>query len=341
MKHVLVKAVTALAAVPLLVLVVQDGSAVSTTNAAASPRLVAAARAHMVKVMSAHATAVGTGSWVSPGAKVTSVPPTVVDGATAFSSASWDGDVDAESGTKRFTAVSGTWQIPTVSCLPAPYQNQDAFLADWVGLDGLDNGTVEQLGSATQCFEGVEFYYIWYEMYPAGMVEEGTTACINDNVDCPQPGDFVSASVTVTPGAKGVDKYVLQLTDHTRPVESFSVNQTCKASVCADASAEWIVERPAVLPPFGVQILPLADFGKSIFTDGSVTSGGVTTTSGAFTGGSVDDITMTDDTDSYILACNDQPTPPGTLLTTTQAHACPTVMPYPAGGFSTSWDSSF
>jgi Peptidase A4 family len=342
MKHLLVKAATALAAVPLLLLVVQDGSAVSSTNAAASPRLVAQARAHMIKVMSAHATAIGTGSWVSPGAKVTTVPPTAtVGGASALQSANWDGFGDSESGSKTFTAVSGTWQIPAVQCLPAPYQNQDAFLADWVGLDGLTNGTVEQLGTATQCYEGVEYYYVWYEMYPAGMVEEGTTACINDNVDCPQPGDFVSASVTVTKGAKGVNKYVLALTDHTRPVESFSVNQTCKASVCADASAEWVVERPAFAPPFGIQILPLGDFTKSIFTAGSVTSGGVTTTSGGFKDGPVYDIMMVDDSDSYILACNDQPAPAGSLLLTSQAHACPTVAPFSAGGFTTSWDSSF
>jgi len=71
---------------------------------------------------------------------------------------------------------------------------------EWVGIDGYNNGTVEQLGTATQCFEGVTYYYVWYEMFPAGTVEEGTVACINNNVDCPQPGDRISASVTVTPG---------------------------------------------------------------------------------------------------------------------------------------------
>ena len=78
--------------------------------------------------------------------------------------------------------------MPGVVCPTAPYTNQDAFLANWVGIDGFSDGTVEQLGTAAQCYEGVTYYYVWYEMFPAGTVEEGTTACINDNVNCPAAG---------------------------------------------------------------------------------------------------------------------------------------------------------
>ena len=212
-----------------------------------------------------------------------------------------------------------------------------------MGIDGFSDGTVEQLGSATQCFEGVKYYYVWYEMYPANTVEEGTTACINDNVNCPEPGDHVSASVTVTPGTSGENNYKLTLTDHTRPDESFSTSQTCAAATCTDASAEWIVERPATLPPGNapIQILPLADFWKTSFSSGSVVSGGSSSNIQGFKGGTVNDISMIDDTGSYYLACVGQPAPPGSLLSATDASTCPTVSPSRSGGFRESWDSSF
>jgi hypothetical protein len=232
--------------------------------------------------------------------------------------------------------------MPAVQCPSAPYQNQDAFLAYWVGNDGFSNGTVEQLGTAAQCYEGVKYYYVWYELFPAGTVVEGTAACINDNVDCPEPGDRISASVSVKPTGDGVNNsYTLTLADHTRPDESFSTTQTCAIATCTDASAEWIVERPAFSLPFGFQILPLADFTRTFFSRASMISGGRFSSIGGFQDGPVYDIPMIDDSSSYYLACVAQPSPPGTLLTVSQANACPTVAPFPGGAFEESWDSSF
>jgi hypothetical protein len=87
------------------------------------------------------------------------------------------------------------------------------------------------------------------ETTPADTVKEGTTACNNDDADCPQPGDRISTSVTVTPADSGENTYKLTLTDHIRPQEGFCVTQQCAAATCADASAAWIVERPAALAP--------------------------------------------------------------------------------------------
>ena len=50
---------------------------------------------------------------------------------------------------------------------------------------------------------------------------------------------------------------------------------------------------------------------------------------------------MTDDTSSYYLACVDQPSPPGTLLTIGQANACPAASPSPSGGFEESWEEAW
>jgi hypothetical protein len=345
MKRLFARSATVVLAGALMLLVFQNAPGhVSASGTAPSASAVAAARANFIKVKSAHAPAVGRGGWVSPGGMQHSARSAAANGGlTGSQSINWSGYADAETGSNTVSQVSGTWTMPAVSCLPAPYENQDAFLANWVGIDGFNNGTVEQLGTAVQCFEGVKYYYVWYEMYPQNTVEEGTAACINNNVDCPQPGDQISASVTVTPAGSGENNYQFTLTDHTRPDESFSVTQQCAATTCLDASAEWIIERPATLPPppAPIQILPLADFTRTFFSSGNVVSGGTLSDIQGFNDGLVYDISMIDDTDSYYLACVGQPSPPGTLLPLTQANACPTVAPLRGGAFATSWDSSF
>jgi hypothetical protein len=344
MKGLLARSATALLGASLILLVVQGAPTGVTASAKApSASVVAQARASFIRAMSAHAPEVGKGkSWVSPGVQHTRATRPANGSVSGTTSYNWSGYADAEaSSSTTVSRVSGSWTIPSVRCPTAPYQNSDVFNANWIGIDGYTDQTVEQLGSATQCYEGVEYYYVWYEMYPANTVEEGTTACINDNVNCPQPGDRVSASVNVTPAGSGENKYTLTLIDHTRPQESFTTSQSCAAATCTDSSAEWIIERPAVLPPFGVQILPLSDFTRTGFTSGSLVSGGRASDIQGFRGGSVNDIAMNDDTDSYYLDCVDQPSPPGTLLSLADTSACPVASPFWGGGFEVSWDSSF
>jgi hypothetical protein len=345
MKNLLTRGGVVLFGLSLIALMAQSApQSVSASARAPSAATVAQARAAFKKVMSAHAPAVGKGGWVSPGATHTGgvkAGAKASGGPTEEQSINWSGYGDAETtATSKVTRVSGSWIVPSMRCLPHPYQNQDAFEASWIGIDGLTNSTVEQLGSAVQCFEDVEYYYVWYEMYPAGTVEEGTTACINDNVNCPRPGDRISASVTVTPGSSGENDYKLTLIDHTRPQESFSTSQTCAVTTCADASAEWIVERPAFETPAGAQIVPLGDFGKAFFYNNRVTSDGISSGIGGFNG-TVYDIAMVDDTDSYYLDCIGQPSHVGSLLLTTQANACPDTAPWGDSSFLATWDSSF
>jgi len=290
---------------------------------------VARARAVFLEKLSSHRPLVhSTAATLDPGGGATSLP-----------SVNWSGYTDVEGGSNTVSSVSGQWVIPKVECPVGPYQYQDAFIAQWVGIDGVTNGTVEQLGTATQCFEGVTYYYVWYEMFPGGTVEEGTQACINNNVDCPEPGDHVSASVTVTP-VGGTNNYTLALTDFTHPAESFSVTASCNSSTCLDSSAEWVVERPAFALPFGFQILPLVDFFATGFSNGTLTSGGKTTDIEGFRDGGVYNVQMSDDTGSYWLDCVGQFFGAPRLLLTSNANACPTVSPS-HGTFSMSWDSSF
>ncbi len=96
--------------------------------------------------------------------------------------------------------------------------------------------------------------------------------------------------------------------------------------------------RPS-LPDFGVQILPLADFTSTGFTRGNLVAGGVSSSIQGFNG-SVFNISMNDDTDSYYLDCVGQTQRPGTLLQVTP-NQCPVVAPRHDGQFYALWDSGF
>jgi Peptidase A4 family len=343
-KRLLAGSLTALLGVS--VFLVAASAAPTATSLAArahSPAFVAQARAAFLKYMSAHAPRVPSGRWVSPGTTRLPGSSRPASGSATWSpSLNWSGyaDTSSTSTADDFTYVSGRWRIPAPTCPSYPYERQGAYVDNWVGLDGFSDGTVEQLGTAAQCFEGVLSYYVWYEMYPAGTIEEGTASCISDDVNCPQPGDQIGASVNVTPGTDGNDNYTLSLTDYTRPQESFSVTTSCAAATCTDASAEWVVERPAYLPPAGIlEFVPLAYFPRTGFESGSLVANGVRSSIGGFNG-TVNAMPMVDDSVSYYLACPGQQGPPGQLVLFTPAN-CPAVQPGPHGRFSVTWDNSF
>jgi Peptidase A4 family len=306
---------------------------------------VAAAHAAFKKFMSAHAEQVSGHQLVSPSTKLPANAKPASGTSTSFPSLNWSGfaDTSATSTPDDFTSVSGRWTIPQVSCPRYPYSTSGAYISNWVGIDGFSDSTVEQLGTGAECYEGVLYYYDWYEMFPGGTVQEGTQACINDNVNCPQPGDQISASVSVTPGSSGENNYKLSLTDYSRPQESFSVTSTCAttgSNACSDSSAEWVIERPAYEPIAGLfQFVPLAAYNRTGFESGSLTANGKTTSIGGYNG-AVYDMPMVDDSLGYYLDCPGQHGPPVQALAFTAAN-CPVVQPFFNGGFSVTFDSSF
>jgi hypothetical protein len=158
---------------------------------------------------------------------------------------------------------------------------EDQITSDWVGLDGFNSGTVEQLGTISWCFQSKPTYFTWYEMFPAGTVEVGTAL---------KPGDKIAASVTRTGTS-----YALKLTDSTTTGNNISVTKTCALATCKDTSAEWISERPS----FSTGIVPQAHYNAFKVTSGSVTANGKTTSIGA--GPGVNAVTMIDSTQTYNL----------------------------------------
>jgi hypothetical protein len=195
-------------------------------------------------------------------------------GTTSVGSYNWSGYADSSATPNTFTAVSATWRQPATVCSP-----EQELTAYWVGLDGYSNETVEQDGTLAYCFEGVAYYYTWWELYPAGSVTVGSTV---------QPGDVISASVK-----RSGTSYTLSLRDFNNPANSFSAVQSC--TTCENESAEWIAERPA----FSIGITPLTFFRTWNPVGAVQTSNGAKGTIAA--GPNPAQITMTDATQTYPL----------------------------------------
>jgi hypothetical protein len=193
--------------------------------------------------------------------------------ASALESFNWSGYADSSTA-GAFTAVSGIWRQPATAC-----SREQRLTAYWVGLDGFDNATVEQLGTLAYCFEGLPYYFSWWEMFPGASVTVGSTV---------QPGDLIRASVQ-----RSGTNYTLTLTDATTPGNSFSTVQSC--TTCENDSAEWIAERPA----FPIGITPLTFFRSWKVTRGSQTSNGVTGSIGS--GPNATQLVIVDATATYPL----------------------------------------
>jgi hypothetical protein len=151
-----------------------------------------------------------------------------------------------------FTNVSGSWTQPSVTC-----GAQNAYSAYWVGLDGDNSSTVEQLGTEADCVGGAAVYSSWYEMYPHR----------SSNAFLPvSPGHTYQASVV----ALGGGSFRLSLQDVTAGTNPFVTIQ--KLNQARLSSAEAIVEAPS-----GPGVLPLANFGTANFR--GVTANATTMTS--------------------------------------------------------------
>jgi hypothetical protein len=239
-----------------------------------SAQFLARARAALVSYLSTNQQAAPFKSG-DPGTKTVNQSASALADTTATASYNWSGYADVSSTANTFTNVSGQWKTPRVSC-----NREDELTSEWVGIDGYNNGTVEQDGTLSWCFESHPTYFTWYEMYPAGTIEVGNSL---------RPGDKITASVTRTGTS-----YKLALTDFTHPANSFSTTATC--SVCQNSSVEWIAERPA----FSIGIAPLANYGSWSLSHASETAG---TTTGTISSYPVHyQVDMVDATDTYPLS---------------------------------------
>jgi hypothetical protein len=151
--------------------------------------------------------------------------------------------------------VQGRWIVPKVSASSSP----DTYSAFWLGIDGADDNTVEQIGTEQDWTANGQQNYAWFEMYPhVDYVIEGFSVNV---------GDQIAAEVKYLSGGT----FALSITNLTQNVDyevplSFTRLKSAKRS-----SAEWIAEAP-----YSGGVLPLADFGTGYFSDCRATLDGIT-----------------------------------------------------------------
>jgi hypothetical protein len=131
--------------------------------------------------------------------------------------------------------VRGSWIVPAIEgTCPSKTTEYSSF---WVGIDGYNSNTVEQIGTDSDCQNGSPTYYAWYEFYPKFPHNIPITV---------HPGDTISAAVSYS---SVTGKFMLTITDVTAN-ESWSLSE--KVSNAKRSSAEWIIEDSGgTLPYFG------------------------------------------------------------------------------------------
>jgi hypothetical protein len=231
--------------VPLIALPVAIGTAVAVLEgvASASPGL-----AHTAAPAAAVQREVPGGPMISlsggAGVRNGTVNP-------AADSLNWAGYAVTSNQSGAFRSVSAAWIEPRVNCSGVHGRRLASF---WVGLDGANSNSVEQLGTDSDCQGRTPVYFAWWEMFPAVSVDFRTAV---------RPGDHMSASVTF----RGTRTYVLFIRDATRHWNRTIIKNEAGL---ARSSAEVIAEAPALLIGGQAVIQNLADFGNLRFTASKV-----------------------------------------------------------------------
>lgn len=154
--------------------------------------------------------------------------PSVIEGTTQVGSLNWSGYAQvAAAGT--FRALTDTWVVPTVNTAIAGNQ----FSSDWVGIGGVNDGTLVQAGTEGDNLGGTPLYRAWTEILPEP--ENPLTLTV-------KPGDKITTTVKETkPGV-----WKLSVADKTTKK---TASRTIAYAGSSHASIESIHERPCIMAP--------------------------------------------------------------------------------------------
>lgn len=160
-------------------------------------------------------------------------------------SSNWSGyALNAGLTRQLYTSASGTWVVPTAQAVPG-YAN--SYSSDWVGIGGLVDQTLIQLGTDSDSTPRGGSYYAWYEMLPAASIQTNLAV---------RPGDTIQAGLNVIGRNSLGQTWLLWMKNQTTGQLWYKV----VAYRSALLSAEWIVEAPYL-----GGILPLSNFGTASF----------------------------------------------------------------------------
>jgi len=209
-----------------------------------------------------------TGGQTSAGPPATPLPPGVVScpgaepdkpaagrAATAHST-NWSGYV-VHSGAPQFSCVEAAWTQPSVAC-PTKGSRTVAF---WVGLGGVGQTGLEQIGTQTACTDGRDLVVVWHESLPRERAE------VVEPLDV-RTGDRIWAQVRWMGGAH----YRLAIVDITHP-QQLAIDDA--NSRLRRTSAEWIVEAPTAGCPTNCHVLSMPNYHRLRFTGVLVIADGI------------------------------------------------------------------
>jgi Peptidase A4 family len=199
--------------------------------------------------------------------------------------------------TGTFSAITGSWTVPTAAPSAGP-----TYSSSWIGIDGLANQKLIQVGTESDYVGGHARYDAWWEVLPAAekVIAKLPVA----------PGDHLSASIT-----HGVAKHwTIVLTDTTSG-KKFTYTRGYRGPA---VSAEWIQERPMV----GGNLATLANYGTTTFS--ALTANGVNPHLSA-----AEAISMVGGVGDRLISVPSMPSTPGNSFTVAYGDSTPP----PPGGF--------
>jgi hypothetical protein len=184
-------------------------------------------------------------------------------------SPNWSGYVTAPKA-GAFKSTSTTFTVPSPSCT-----STDTASSFWAGLDGADDGTVEQDGVEADCTGGSLSMYAWVETFPAAEEE------IVSSTDVPAPvaaGDVVVSTVTEDSSSE----YTFVMDDETQGWNLNTAVQMPTGYTGEDQTSEVITEATTeCTTPTSCTIMPITHFGKVAYSSASYNGGTAYTGSNA------------------------------------------------------------
>jgi hypothetical protein len=232
--------------------------------------------------------------------------------ATQVQSSNWSGYADTND---TFNSVASTWTEPTVNCsssgtsggglLGGLFGGPTAASSFWVGLDGYNSTSVEQIGTDSDCNSGTPAYYAWYEMYPNPSVQLPSQYPVS-------PGDVMVG--WVASNSSGTS-FILALRDTTKGW-LFQTTQT--GGGFSRSSAEVIAEAPSACTLLFCSEVALANFGQVNYSGSTVyNNAGRTGTLSSF---NANEITMVSQTGTK-MATPSSLSPDGSAFSVTWNHS--------------------
>jgi len=164
----------------------------------------------------------------------------------------------------NFTSISASFTVPTVTPSVG-----DSYSGVWVGLDGIQDNTVEQIGILANYISGAPQYTAFYELFPNDTVLLNFANGFNFVT---RPGDSITASVLFNGVVNGVDSYTFDILNNTRNRHVTVTDSPGGFNpVAPRSSAEFIVEDPSLLL---TGLAPLNQIGSVTFTNAQATLDG-------------------------------------------------------------------